>query len=108
MARVAVPVPPHVRRLINEARAVCRRAGLKVPPLDVRLVRRLPKGRYGETWSEPDGTVRIDLTDAGCCAAAIAHEMAHAVLEPIITGSAQHHGPLWGVLDAMLYRALVE
>lgn len=105
--------PKDVLRLVDEARRACRRAGLKVPPLDVRAVRRLPKGRAGETETLPDGTVRIWLTPAGYSCDIVAHELAHAVLEPILEGRVTGHreavpASLWGTVYAALYAALVE
>jgi len=106
-------LPPHVRRLIRRGADACKRAGLRVPPLDVRIVARLPHGWIGATELQPDGVVRIRLTPEGCEAAVVAHEIAHAILEPIALESAEGHDGtaldyLWGVLNSLLYRALVE
>ena len=106
------PRSREVARLVRVAKAALRTLGVRIPKMQVKMVESIWASdgcaREGVTWTDKDGIVQIVFGPCDNLEETVAHEMAHAVLEPILTNRAIHHSTLWGAIYSNLYRALVE
>ena len=109
-----LPVPRDVSAAVRLAKSALRDAGLRVPKIRLRWVASISRKDGGEefdlsglTWMQR-GVVHVTLCPSQNVMEAVAHEMAHAVLEPILNSRAAAHNSLWAAVYRALYVALVD
>lgn len=107
-----LPLTAFWRGTIRETKAAAKELGLVVPPTRWRVWTTMWWGDesiQGWTYARGRCTV-IDIVPPldGNPAEIVVHEMAHAIVAPILRNDAVSHNGPWAAVYAPLYRAVVD